>query len=290
MFTIVRFIVDDCSAPEYDGLIGLFATRESAEQYAAELPTARSIVDGYSYLVAELDECDAPIETPKSDAMLGIGKSAAIPVTDVPLVDPDTVQESLDATIDFQRTRLNATIDDGDNLLIDEPVTGVPIPPPEDDASCKACGNPIDEHDPGEYDDECRYKPEGPDDALHFAVDPPAGTNAAWRIDVLERAESFIAGFEGDDMQEESVDPLLTDLRAMIADANDSLGAAVEASNALRADYDRTWLAMIWSVLEAWRSHYPEGDSTNDVIWNDVCTAMAWIAEALDVSEEGDDE
>lgn len=129
MFTIVRMIVDDCSAPQFNSLIGLFATRELAQVHANTLPTARTIVDGYAYYVVELDEIDL-VETPKTDAYREAAARLGLDVIDVPL----------------------SFMDEGD-------VRGVPIPPPdEDEVDCKACGNPIDEHEPGQYDDECQYR------------------------------------------------------------------------------------------------------------------------------------
>jgi hypothetical protein len=49
-------------------------------------------------------------------------------------------------------------------------------------------------------------------------------------------------------------------------------------------------LEVIWEALEAYRSDLiPEGDSHYDEIWNEICTAMAWIQEDLGVEEEVDD-
>jgi hypothetical protein len=40
-----------------------------------------------------------------------------------------------------------------------------------------------------------------------------------------------------------------------------------------------SWLNTIWDALEKMT---PE----NDDEWNDICTAMAWVAEELDVEQE----
>jgi len=46
-------------------------------------------------------------------------------------------------------------------------------------------------------------------------------------------------------------------------------------------------LEVVWEALEAYRSDLiPEGDSHYDEIWNDICTAMAWIQEDLGVEDE----
>ena len=45
-------------------------------------------------------------------------------------------------------------------------------------------------------------------------------------------------------------------------------------------------LEVIWEALEAYRSDLiPEGDSHYDEIWNEICTAMAWIQEDLGVED-----
>lgn len=46
-------------------------------------------------------------------------------------------------------------------------------------------------------------------------------------------------------------------------------------------------ISIVWNALEAYRSDLiPEGDEQYDAIWNDVCTAMAVIEEALNASEQ----
>lgn len=48
-------------------------------------------------------------------------------------------------------------------------------------------------------------------------------------------------------------------------------------------DYKQA-LDTVWCALEAYRSDLiPEGDDAYDREWNDICTAMAWIREALEL-------
>jgi hypothetical protein len=43
----------------------------------------------------------------------------------------------------------------------------------------------------------------------------------------------------------------------------------------------------VWNALEGYREDcIPEGDDLYDEQWNDICTAMAWIAEELEISNE----
>lgn len=46
-------------------------------------------------------------------------------------------------------------------------------------------------------------------------------------------------------------------------------------------------LAVVWAALDAYREDLiPEGDLVYDAAWDHVCTAMAWITEALGDLEE----
>lgn len=48
-------------------------------------------------------------------------------------------------------------------------------------------------------------------------------------------------------------------------------------------------LMLLWEALEYYRVNaIPEGEAKNDAIWNDICTAMAWIAEDYGFSERVD--
>lgn len=48
-----------------------------------------------------------------------------------------------------------------------------------------------------------------------------------------------------------------------------------------------SWLETIWQALACYREDcIPEGDETYDETWNDICTAMAWIREALGLPDE----
>jgi len=50
----------------------------------------------------------------------------------------------------------------------------------------------------------------------------------------------------------------------------------------LRADDMITWTNRIWQTLHEFREvQIPEGDIYNDQEWDEICTAMAWITEAL---------
>jgi hypothetical protein len=45
-------------------------------------------------------------------------------------------------------------------------------------------------------------------------------------------------------------------------------------------------LETIWQALEGYRENcIPEGNSDYDDQWSDICTAMAWISEDLEVTE-----
>jgi hypothetical protein len=47
-----------------------------------------------------------------------------------------------------------------------------------------------------------------------------------------------------------------------------------------------SWLNTVWEALHMHReTNMPEGDSANDETWNNICTAMAWIAEELNVDQ-----
>ena len=50
----------------------------------------------------------------------------------------------------------------------------------------------------------------------------------------------------------------------------------------LRANDSDTWLETVWDALHAYREDLiPEGDKQYDEIWNDICTAMAWMTESV---------
>lgn len=51
----------------------------------------------------------------------------------------------------------------------------------------------------------------------------------------------------------------------------------------LKANSPDSWLETVWDALHAYREDLiPEGDEQYDEIWNDICTAMAWITENVD--------
>lgn len=45
-----------------------------------------------------------------------------------------------------------------------------------------------------------------------------------------------------------------------------------------------SWLNTIWDALEVWRGD--EVSPEDEAQWDNICTAMAWIAEELDVEQE----
>jgi hypothetical protein len=57
---------------------------------------------------------------------------------------------------------------------------------------------------------------------------------------------------------------------------------------ALHAADSETWLETIWTVLHSHRETcIPEGvDTAYDEEWDEICTAMAWIREALGLPDE----
>jgi hypothetical protein len=57
----------------------------------------------------------------------------------------------------------------------------------------------------------------------------------------------------------------------------------------LNANDARSWLETVWDALHSHRENcIPEGVPEYDEEWGEICTAMAWIAEALDAEEEID--
>jgi hypothetical protein len=58
--------------------------------------------------------------------------------------------------------------------------------------------------------------------------------------------------------------------------------------NTLHAHDPETWLEIIWNALQSHRENsIPEGlDVAYDEEWGDICTAMAWVREALGLPYE----
>lgn len=57
-------------------------------------------------------------------------------------------------------------------------------------------------------------------------------------------------------------------------------------NNKLTYSNTTSWLDAVWDVLEMARNDLiPEGNPAYDNQWSDVCTAMAWIQDALNVEE-----
>lgn len=54
----------------------------------------------------------------------------------------------------------------------------------------------------------------------------------------------------------------------------------------LRANDKDTWMETIWDALFKYRDKcIPEGDAKYDAEWSDICTAMAWLQEELEVTD-----
>lgn len=52
------------------------------------------------------------------------------------------------------------------------------------------------------------------------------------------------------------------------------------------ANDPQTWLDEVWDALGAFRENLaPEGDPMYDAKWDEICTAMAWIKEAIDCDD-----
>ena len=55
----------------------------------------------------------------------------------------------------------------------------------------------------------------------------------------------------------------------------------------LRANDKETWMETIWDALFKYRDDcIPEGDANYDAEWGDICTAMAWLQEELEVTDD----
>jgi hypothetical protein len=51
----------------------------------------------------------------------------------------------------------------------------------------------------------------------------------------------------------------------------------------LNVNHKGSWFSAIWDVLEMARDGViPEGQPEYDEVWNDTCTAMAWLEEEID--------
>jgi hypothetical protein len=50
----------------------------------------------------------------------------------------------------------------------------------------------------------------------------------------------------------------------------------------LHAQDPNSWLETVWDALHAYREDLiPEGDERYDAQWDDICSAMHWIDEAI---------
>ena len=52
----------------------------------------------------------------------------------------------------------------------------------------------------------------------------------------------------------------------------------------LRANDSDSWLETIWDALHAYHEDLisSSDDEMNEKIWDDICTAMAWITESVE--------
>ncbi len=58
----------------------------------------------------------------------------------------------------------------------------------------------------------------------------------------------------------------------------------------LTHDNVSSWLQTVWDALHGFREDcIPETDPTYDKQWDEICTAMAWITEALGAADEETD-
>lgn len=50
-----------------------------------------------------------------------------------------------------------------------------------------------------------------------------------------------------------------------------------------------SWLEVVWEALHDWEAEYEGraavGTETYEERWDNICTAMAWIAEELEIEE-----
>lgn len=51
----------------------------------------------------------------------------------------------------------------------------------------------------------------------------------------------------------------------------------------------RSWIDTVWEALHAYHEDNPTHFEENPEAWDDICTAMAWIQEALSCSEQVDE-
>lgn len=59
----------------------------------------------------------------------------------------------------------------------------------------------------------------------------------------------------------------------------------------LHALDEESWLSTIWDALEDYREKsIPEGEVAYDQQWDDICSAMAWIREELNLPDEVEQE
>jgi len=58
--------------------------------------------------------------------------------------------------------------------------------------------------------------------------------------------------------------------------------------NTVHSNDPETWLEIIWNGLESHRENcIPEGlDEAYDEEWSEICTAMAWVREALGLPDQ----
>jgi hypothetical protein len=59
----------------------------------------------------------------------------------------------------------------------------------------------------------------------------------------------------------------------------------------LHAQDPQSWIETVWDALFEWQDAHegrnPAGGVTYEERWDDICTAMAWITEAITEENEG---
>lgn len=76
----------------------------------------------------------------------------------------------------------------------------------------------------------------------------------------------------------------LFDCRVLMSTANTHF----DRRETMNANDKASWLAVIWDALEGYREEaIPEGvEPEYDEEWDNICTAMAWVAEELELEIE----
>lgn len=122
------------------------------------------------------------------------------------------------------------------------------------------------------------YNVEAPDGVvtvvdLEEAGCPPTVAYPPLHHHALEAAESFISGFEGDELQH-GVDQLLADIRAALRGRTDR--QIVDETNALARYIMAELVGTGYQVPDGWK-FYEEADPRSQKAWNSAVTIMEMI-------------